>query len=188
MAEKVALRTKVLGVISQLWAGFMMNAVLQILISAVFRAVGVNPDGTFWISPTTVDSVWIVGLIFGAIMGVLATRGIVKAGKALILEAAHTEDTAAAPAPPQSKWLTRLPKNTALLTLTICALTMAFSYFALPLLMRLFGWRMLNYAQFIVFMTIYAYLMGKPIQHLLSGRLKQPDYIAYTLSHAAVKR
>jgi len=158
-----------------------MNILLSLLIGLAFGSVAIQPGGVLTVQPTTASSVWITGLIFGAIMGVLVTLGVARAIKAAVRDAAATPASEpTTPAQPSGNnrfaWL---PKATVPLTIIVSLAAMLISALALPAIMRVLGIASLNFIQFIGFITIWAWLLGKAFGFVLKQRMQQPDYIAY---------
>ena len=58
---------------------------------------------------------------------------------------------------------------------------MLFSAIVLPLVMTLFDLPVLNFYQFVVFITVYATMLGRPIVFVLTRRCMQPDFIRDTV-------
>ena len=171
-----------IGVFKEMFGGVTGNIAMNIIMGSVLGGVKTQADNSVVISPTTIEGIPITGLIFGLIVGVLVTRGIVaEMNKTItsypaIIEGAVTD-----------KLFSWMPKGKGALTCfsTICV--MVFSAVALPSIMALFGKQVLNFFQFSVFITVYATLISKPLSYVLIRRCMQPDYIRYTLEKTPVR-
>lgn len=153
------------------------NIVMQMISGLLLGGAVFLPDGLVVIVPVTIEGIPITGLIFGLILGVLTTRGVVKGMKVALL----APDVVVPEEAVTEKPFLWMPKNTGGLTALACVCVMVFSAVALQALMALFGLTALNIYQFAVFITIYANIVGKPLSHVLVRRCTQPDYIRYTL-------
>lgn len=153
------------------------NIGLNIILGSLLGGVTVAPGGTVVLHPTTLQGIPITGLAFGLIFGVLATRGILKEVNAVILASGPAITQPAFP----DKRFTWMPMGKTALTALICAFMMLFSAVALWAVMKLFGIFILNFYQFIIFITTYATLVGKPLAYLLVRRCMQPDYVRHAL-------
>lgn len=156
------------------------NIAMQMISGLVFGSAVFLTDGLVAIAPARVEGMPITGLIFGFILGMLTTRGVVKSVNAAILapgvevpESAVTEKAFA--------WM---PKSGGGLSALATACVMLFSAVALRILMTLLGLSVLNIYQFAVFITVYANIISKPLSHVLVRRCMQPDYARHVLQKA----
>jgi len=177
-----SVRTFALKTCGELFRGAQLNILLTLLISAAFGSVRFQPGGVLIVDPTLTDYIWITGLIFGLILGVLVTRGTVKGFRAAVAAAGPDAAEATSDAPTHSgATLTRtypfLPRKTWALTVAVCVIAMALSMVALPTILRVFHIAQLNFAQFIVFITLYSWLISKLFSYLLVKRMLLPDYM-----------
>ena len=153
---------------------------MSILIGSALGGIKTQTDGSVIIAPTTIEGIPITGLIFGLIVGILVTSGVVKAMNAAILSSGPVMLETAT----ENKLFSWMPKRKGALMCfnTICV--MFFSAVALPSIMALFCKSSLDFFQFIVFLTAYAALVSKPLSYVLRQRCMQPDYIRYSLEKA----
>ncbi len=166
-----------IGLFKELYGSVTGNIAMNILIGSALGGVRVGEGASVVIAPTTVEGIPITGLVFGLIVGVLVTSGVVREMDAGI--------AASNPAVPDDAVADRrfawMPMGRAALTSLVCACVMVFSFLALPALMKLFGLSVMNFYQFTVFITVYATLIGKPLAAVLIRRCMQPDYVRYVL-------
>lgn len=165
------------SVFKEMYGAVTGNIAMNIIIGTALGGVVVDAASDVVIYPTTLQGIRITGLVFGLIVGILVTNGIVKATNEGIL---------AAPArggilPLPDRRFTWMPKHRFPLTILVCACMMLFSSFALWVIMKLFGISIMNFYQFTVFITIYAATVSKPLSSILVRRCMQPDYILYVL-------
>lgn len=175
-----SVRAVALATCGELFRGLQLNVLLTLLISAAFGAVRVQSDGVLVVLPAETEYIWITGLIFGLIMGVLATLGTVKAFRAA-LTSASADAAALATSPATSQNPARcyrlLPRRTWSLTIAVCLVAMTVSAIAFPTILRTFQIERLNFAQVIVFITLYSWVLSKVFSHLLVKRMMLPDYL-----------
>jgi uncharacterized membrane protein len=155
---------------------------MNILIGSALGGVTLGPDGSVIILPTTAEGIPITGLVFGCIVGILVTNGVVSAMNATIL-ASYPAMPKAAATDTRLAWM---PKGRVALTCLVCICLMAFSAAVLRAILVLFDIPLLNFYQFTVFITVYAALISKPLSFILTKRCAQPDYIRYTLKKAGI--
>ncbi len=168
-------------IFKEMYAAITGNIALNIIIGSLLGGVAARADGSVVILPTTAAGVPITGLVFGLILGILVTRGVVASMDATIIAASPPTGLEHATA---NKWLTRMPKGRAALTGLVCLCVMAFSAVALRAVMALFDIAVLNFYQFTALITVYAAMLGKPLSALLVRRCLQADYIRHTLRRA----
>ena len=116
--------------------------------------------------------------MYGCITGILVTNGYLKSMKATIL----TSGPALLEQATADRRFTWMPKKKGALMCLITLSVMLFSVVALPAVMHLFGKSFLNFYQFVIFITVYAALISKPLSYILVKRCMQPDYIRKTFS------
>lgn len=169
-----------IGVFKEMYGAVTGNIAMNIIIGSLLGGLAIGADGSVVIHPTTAEGIHITGLVFGFIVGVLVTKGVVSAMDAII--------TNSGPAILEGVVVDRrvawMPKGRFALTGLVCVCVMAFSTVALPAILNLFGIPFLNFYQFTIFITIYATLLGKPLSFALTRRCMQPDYIRVTLENA----
>ena len=166
-----------ISLFKEMYGAVTGNLALNLIIGSLLGGVIFKDDGSLAVLPTTIEGIPITGLIFGLIIGVLITNGVVQSIKNTIIASGSDMLESAV----SNKWFTWMPKNKACLMCLICLCVMLFSAVALPVLMYLFGKSYFNFFQFSVFITIYATLIGKPLSYVLIRRCTQPDFIKYTL-------
>ena len=169
--------TPKVGVFKEMFGSVTMNIALNLIFGSALGGVIVTPESAVVIYPTTVEGIPITGLIFGFIVGVLVTRGVTKSIDAAIL----SNTSAEVELPPPDKRFTWLPKRKVSLTCLVCACAMIFSAVALWGIMTLFEIGIMNFFQFVIFISVYAGIVSKPIAYTLVRRCTQPDYITYKL-------
>lgn len=171
-----------ISVFNEMFGSVTGNIAMNIIIGSVLGGVTVLADASVIIYPTTVEGIPITGLVFGLIVGILVTNGIVKEMNSVILASgpAMAEGLVA------DKRFTWIPVRRAALTCFICICVMIFSAVALPTVMTLFGISVMNFYQFTIFITVYATLISKPLSYVLIQRCIQPDYVNYILKKANV--
>ena len=167
-----------ISIFKELFGGVTGNIVMNIIMGSVLGGVKVQPDGSVVIAPTTVEGIPITGLIFGLIVGILVTRGVITAMNEMIQAIGPPMLEGAA----FDKRFTWMPRGKGALTCFITICVMIFSAVALPLILVLFDKLFLNFYQFVVFITVYATLLSKPLSYVLTRRCLQPDYIQYTMT------
>ena len=169
-----------ISVFKAIYGSVTGNIATNMLIGLVLGGIAITPDRAVVVYPTTVEGIPITGLVFGLIIGILVTGGVVKEMNAGILTpgAAIPEGQAA------DRRFAWMPKRKGALLLFVCVCVMIFSAAALWSLMRLFGISVMNAYQYAVFMTVYASIIGKPLSYALVRRCAQPDYIRYVLGRA----
>ena len=170
------------SVFKEMYGSVTGNIALNIIIGSVLGGVAVQADGSVVISPTTVEGIPITGLVFGLIVGILVTNGVVTAMNAAIIAYPAMLESAVA-----DKRLTWMPKKRAALIFFTCIFLMVFSAAALRAILVLFGISVLNFYQFTVLITVYAALLSKPLSFAVTKRCMQPDYIRYTLKKANIR-
>ena len=169
-----------IGVFKEMFGSVAGNLAMNILIGSALGGVALGPDGSVIIRPTTAEGMPITGLVFGFIVGILVTNGVVTAMNATIL-ASYPAMMEAAATDTRLAWM---PKGRVALTCLVCICLMAFSAVILRAILVLFDVPFLNFFQFTVFITVYAALISKPLSFILTKRCAQPDYIRYTLKKA----
>ena len=171
-----------IGVFKEMYAAVTGNIAMNIIIGSALGGVTVGTDSSVVINPATAEGIPITGLVFGLIVGILVTNGIVTAMNATIIASSPTIPEAAA----VDKRLAWMPRGRGGLTCLICVCVMVFSAVALRSIMMLFGISVMNFYQYTVFMTVYAALISKPLASVLIRRCMQPDYIQYTLKNKKI--
>ena len=169
-----------IGVFKEMFGSVTGNIAMNILIGSVLGGVAVGADGSVVILPTTVEGIPITGLVFGLIVGILVTNGVVTAMNAAILASPHAMPEAAG----TDARLAWMPKGRLALTCLMCMCLMVFSAVVLRAVLVLFDIPLLNFYQFTVFITVYAGLISKPLVFILTKRCAQPDYVRHTLKKA----
>jgi len=167
-----------ISVFKEMYGGVTGNIAMNIILGSALGGVVIGADSSVIINPTTVEGIPITGLVFGLIVGILVTRGIVAEMNKTIMSYPAMAETAVA-----DKRFTWMPVKKASLTRLVCACMMIFSAVALPSIMAFFGKSALNFYQFCVFITAYATLISKPLSYILMRRCLQPDYIQHVLNH-----
>lgn len=167
-----------ISIFKELYGGVTGNIALNLIFGSIFGSVIIQSDAILVVLPTTIEGIPITGLIFGLIIGILVTNGIVQALKKAILTSGHSILESAE----NNKWFTWMPKNKVILICLTCFCVMFFSVFALPCIMYILGKSHFNFFQFSVFITVYATLISKPISYVLIKRCMQLDYIKYVLN------
>ena len=164
-------------VFKEMFGGVAGNIALNMIVGYVLGGIKIGADGSVVIPPTTVEGMAVTGFVFGLIVGALVTNGVVTAMNAAILASSPAgPETAAA-----DKRLAWMPKGRLALIGLICLGLTVFSAAALPSILVLFGLPRLNFYQFVVFITVYAAIIGKPLSFILTRRCLQPDYACYIL-------
>jgi len=169
-----------ISIFTEMFGGVTGNIATSILIGSALGGVKAQTDGSVIIAPTTIEGIPITGLIFGLIVGILVTGGIVKAMNAAIL----ASGPAMLEAVTESKRFSWMPRRKGALMCFITFCVMGFSAVALPSMMALFSKSILDFFQFTVFITAYAALISGPLSYVLRRRCMQPDYIQYALAKA----
>lgn len=169
-----------ISVFKEMFGSVTLNIAMSILIGSALGGVTVGADASVVIAPTTLAGIPITGLVFGLITGVMVTRGVVTAMNTSLLTSRPVVPETA----PSDRRFAWLPKGRAALTAFICVCVMLFSAVALWSIMALFGISVMNFYQFIVFITGYASILSKPLSYLLVQRCSQPDYVRYMLKKA----
>ena len=170
-----------IGVFKEMFGSIAGNIAMNIIIGSVLGSVTVGADGSVVILPTTVEGISITGLVFGLITGIIVTNGVIKAMKATIMSYPGLIEGAV-----MDKRLAWMPRGGVSLACLMSICLMVFSAMALRAVMILFGISFLNFYQFVVFITVYATLISKPLIFVLTRRCMQPDYIHYTLEKTRV--
>jgi hypothetical protein len=171
-----------ISVFKEIFGSVTLNIAMNIIIGSVLGGVTVLADSSVIIFPTTIEAIPITGLVFGFIVGILVTSGVVTALNAVIIASGPGILEGAA----SDKKLTWMPKGKVMLTFLICICIMLFSAVALWGIMALFDMVIMNFYQFTIFITIYATIMSKLLSYLLVRRCMQSDYIEYTLKKAQI--
>jgi hypothetical protein len=151
------------------------NIALTFILNSFFGSAAAQPDGSVVICPTTVEGMPITGLVFGLILGVLVTNGVLKSMKTAI-HASGPSMLASAICDKRFSWM---PKRKGALMCLVTIVVMIFSAVALPAIMLLFGKSLLNFYQFVLLITVYATLISKPLSFVLIRRCMQSDFISY---------
>ena len=164
-----------ISVFKEMFGSVTLNIAMNVILGALLGGTKIQPDGCVVIYPTTIEGIPVTGVVFGLIVGVLVTNGVVKAMKATIL----TSDPVILETATMDKRFIWMPKRLGAL-MCICALcVMIFSAVALPSVLHLFGKSALHFYQFSILITIYATLVSKPISYVLIKRCTQADYIRF---------
>ena len=189
------------GVFKAMFGSVTVNIAMNIIIGSVLGGILLQADGSVLIAPTTVEGMPIVGVIFGFITGILVTNAVVKEMNAGILAA--RSDVCSDNSPdiwPEisqtasarnrfakfmgnlgATFLGKLPKGRIGLTCLVCFCAMGFSAAALWGVLTLFDIAVMNFYQFVVFITVYASIISKPLSFVLVKRCMQQDYIRHVL-------
>ena len=177
-----------ISVFKEMYGSVTANIGMNMILGAFLGSVTVGVGSVVSIAPTTIGGIPISGLVFGLITGFLVSSAIIKSMRTGILNAAalaetSTENAESVPTetPAGDRRFTWMPKRRLPLTALICVAVMIFSYFALPTLMWLFGREIMSFYQSIIFMTVYASLLSKPLVYILTKRCTQPDYAQYVV-------
>jgi len=170
-----------ISLFKEMYGAVTGNLALNLIFGSLLGGAAAQPDGSVVIFPTIVEGIPITGLIFGLIVGILVTNGVVKSLKATILSygSAMLETSV------KDKKFAWMPKRKIPLMCLISFSVMIFSAVALPVIMHLFGKSFFNFYQFTIFVTVYATLISKPLSYVLVQRCLQPDFIIYTLKKNA---
>jgi len=160
-----------ISVFKAMYGSVTGNIAMDMVVGLISGSIAIAPDGSVVVAPTTVEGIPTTGLIFGLILGILVTRGIVKEINRAILasDAVIPEDMAA------DKWFAWMPRSRGMLTALVCLCMMIFSAVALWCLMTLFGISVMNAYQYAVFMAAYAGVLSKPLSYVLVRRCTQLD-------------
>ncbi len=172
-----------ISVFKEMYASVTGNIAMNIIIGTALGGVVIAEGGAVVIHPTTVQGIPITGLVFGLIVGVLVTNGVVNEINRAILAPARGAKPAGQ-LPPPDKRFTWMPKRKIPLMCLVCACMMLFSSVALWVIMKLLGLSVMNFYQFTVFITVYASVVSKPLSYVLTRRCTQPDYIGCVLQSA----
>lgn len=192
-----------ISVFKEMFGSVTMNTAMNVFSGALTGDAIIGSDASVTLAPTTIEAIPISGLVFGLITGALVTRGITKAVKESILRtAAPAEEPANIEGAVESavdnelipgggpvvtqpslldRFLSKLPKNTFALMVVVCLSVMLVSAITLPAIMSLFGLSVLNFYQSTIYITVFAALLSKPLNYLLTRRLTLPDYVSYVL-------
>jgi len=168
------------SVFKEICSSVTMNIAMNIIIGSVLGGVTVLADSSVIIFPTTIEAIPITGLIFGLITGVLVTHGVMTAIHSAIIAAGPAVLEGAS----MDKRFTWMPKGKCTLMFLVCICVMLFSAAALWGIMCLFEIDIMNFYQFVIFITVYATILSKLLSYLLTQRCMQSDYIQYTLEKA----
>jgi hypothetical protein len=168
-----------ISVFKEMFGSVTGNIAMNIIMGSALGGVKPQADGSVVISPTTIEGIPVTGLIFGLIVGILVTRGILAEMNGTITSYPTIAETAI-----KDKRFSWMPRGKGALTCFVTICVMVFSAVALPSVMALFGKSLLNFYQFVVFITVYATLISKPLSYVLIRRCMQPDYIRHTLEQA----
>lgn len=166
-----------ISMFGEIYGAVSGNIVMNIIIGSLLGGVWAEANGSVVIAPTTVAGMHITGLVFGFIVGVLITNGIVTAMNANIAATRPEVSETAVTAKPFA-WM---PVSRGGLICFVCVCVMAFSTVVLPAIMNFFGIPLMNFFQFVVFITVYAALVSRPISGFLILRCVQPDYVRHVL-------
>ena len=171
-----------IGIFKEMFGSITVNLAMNIIIGSLLGGITVAADGSVVILPTTAAGMSITGLVFGLIVGILVTNGVITSMNATIL--------ASYPMMPATtvtdKWLAWMPIGRIGLMCLMSMCLMAFSSLVLRWILVLFGIPLLNFYQFTVFITVYAAIVSKPLSFILTRRCAQQDYIRHTLKQAGV--
>ncbi len=166
-----------ISVFKEMFGAVTTNIAMGIILGSFLGGVSAQADGSVVIAPTTIEGIPITGLIFGLIIGILVTSGIVNAMKKSIRNAELEILEAAV----KNRYYTWMPKRKIPLICLVSISVMIFSAIVLPAILALFDKTLLNFYQFVIFITVYAALLSKPISYILIKRCMQPDYISFVL-------
>gem|GEM_PF-1521858 len=167
------------SVLRELYGSVTGYIALNIIRGCIMGTVILNSDNTILIEPTSVNSVFLTGITFGFMIGFLVTNGVLtKMNKMIREQGAAILRTAVG-----DKWFSRMPVRRLPLILSAAVCMSIFSSVALGTLMTVFGVPEMHFFQFIVFITVYAIVMGRPLSYILTRRCMQPDYIRYVMEH-----
>ena len=163
-----------ISLIKEIYGSVTGNIAMNFILGSFFGSVAARADGSVVINPTTLEGIPITGLIFGLIIGVLVTKGVIAEMNKVIM--ANPAIIEGAITDRRFSWM---PVKNGALTRLACVCVMVFSSVALSSIMSLFGMPFMNFYQYTVFMTVYATLISKALSYVLIRRCMQPDYIKY---------
>ena len=166
-----------ISIFKELYGSVTGNIAMNFIMGTLLGGAVVGASHEVIIYPTTVQGIPITGLFFGLLTGLLVTGGILKAMKETIL----TYGEPMAQAAPMDKRFIWMPKSTVGLKVLVCISLMIFSAVVLWAIMTFFELSIMNFYQFTVFITIYAFIVSKPLSYVLVQRLSQKDYIVFVL-------
>ncbi len=172
-----------IGLFKEIYGSVTGNIAMNIIIGSLLGGAVLAPDGSVILRPTTIQGIPITGLVFGLIVGILVTGGVVKVLNKGIL----ATDPVLLKEAAGNKWFSWMPMRRGSLTCFVCVCVMVFSAAALPAVMMLFGMSAMNFYQFTIFITLYATVISKPLSYVLTRRCMQPDYIGYILHKAGIR-
>ncbi len=170
-----------ISVFKEVYGSVTGNIALNLVAGSVLGGITIGSDAVIRIQPTTPDGIAITGLVLGLITGILVTNGVVGAMDAAILASCPTPAENARAAGYWA-WLPK-GKMTLICLVSICLMIAS----ALILRSAMLFWDIprLDFFQFIVFISVYAMILSKPLSFLLAKRCAQPDYIRRRLRKAA---
>ena len=166
-----------ISVYKEMYAAVMGNIALNIVLGSFLGGIKVENDGSVVIYPSTVEAIPITGLILGLIVAVLVVNGVINSINKNILNAPPETLNGAE----RNRWLTWLPKRKATLMSLVSFCLMLFSAVSLWGIMMIFGIQIMNFFQFIIYITIYASIICKIITYIMIKRCTQRDYIEFVL-------
>lgn len=163
-----------ISTLKEMYASISANIAMNMIIGTALGGAVVGEGQTVLIYPTYASGIWVTGLIFGFLTGVLLTRGVLGAIKQLIAGDALPQEL-----PPPDCRLCWLPKSDLALTAVVCAAIMTMSVVLLPLQMWVLGVSVMNFYQFCILITAYGSFVGHVFSKLLTARCLQSDYVAW---------
>jgi hypothetical protein len=156
------------------------NLAMNIVMGLLLGGTVITADKVVALVPTMRATIWISGLAFGLITGLLVTLGAVRVARPMILNAVADPAVVAAAEPPKpDRRFTWMPRKTAGLIAVICPVVMVASALALWGILRLLNLDAINFIQYSVLVTVWAAIVAKPLTWVLTKRLSQPDYVQY---------
>ena len=175
------------SIFSEMFGSVATNAVINLLLGLATGSVIIGADQSVFINPTTIEAIPITGVVFGIITGVLVTNISMKTANATLLSQ-DKQTFAGIEKAPSDKRFSWMPKRKVSMTIVICILMMILSAVILWSVMALFEIEVMNFYQFVVFVTVYAAIMSKPLQYIIVKRCSQPDYITRLLAKTEAKK
>ena len=169
-----------ISTLKEMYASISANIAMNMIIGTALGGAVVGEGQVVLIYPTHASGIWMTGLIFGFLTGLLLTRGVLRALKQLIADGALPPEL-----PPPDRRISWLPKTDLGLTAIVCAAVMAISVVLLPLIMWMLGVTVLNFYQFCILITAYGSPIGHVFSKLLTARCLQSDYVAWVRANGA---
>ena len=146
---------------------------LNLVRGVIMGSVAVTA-GSVIIDPTAADAMFLRGLIFGFMTGFLVTNGVLRKMNGAV--AASSPETMTG-----DRWFAWMPVRRFPLVLLMSVCMSIFTCAAFGAFMAVFGIPELNFFHFIIFITIYAMVMGRPLSYVVMRRCMQPDYVRHRL-------